>query len=111
MVRAFTFVSLLASLGVAGYLVKGQLATSGPKSPTASRAIAAGEAAAAAVNLQQAAATLAQFRAANGTYAGADVAGVTLVRADATSYCLQAISDGAVFHEAGPGGAPAAGHC
>jgi hypothetical protein len=112
-VRAFAFVSLLASLAVAGYLVKGQLATSGPKSPAGSRAIDMGVQAAAGVNFQQAVAALEQFRAANGTYAGASLAGlgVTLVRSDAASYCLEAVVGGTVFHETGPNGAPSAGRC
>jgi hypothetical protein len=46
------------------------------------------------------------------TYAGAPVtAPVTLVRADATSYCIQAGQGTAEVHIAGPGGTPAAGPC
>ena len=57
---------------------------------------------AAAVNLQQ-------WYRAHGTYAGANpgVPGVTLVRADASGWCLQTAS----AHEVGPGGTPAAGPC
>jgi hypothetical protein len=57
---------------------------------------------AAAVNLQQ-------WYRAHGTYAGAapGVSGVTLVRADASGWCLQTAS----AHEVGPGGTPTAGPC
>jgi len=51
-------------------------------------------------------------RNATGSYAGAVVAPpITLVRADATSYCLQ-LEQGAVLqHLAGPGGTPQPGAC
>ncbi len=57
---------------------------------------------AAAVNLQQ-------WYQAHGTYAGAvpGVPGVTLVRADASGWCLETAGS----HQAGPGGTPAAGPC
>jgi hypothetical protein len=52
------------------------------------------------------------FFAASGTYAGATVpAGVTLVAADAVSYCLQAGTGAAARHLAGPGGSPTPGRC
>jgi hypothetical protein len=45
----------------------------------------------------------------NGTYAGASLAGfgVTLARADASSYCMQAHGS----HLAGPGGVVQSGPC
>lgn len=51
-------------------------------------------------------------RTATGSYAGTAVQPpLTLVRADATSYCLQ-LEQGAVLqHLAGPGGTPAPGPC
>jgi hypothetical protein len=36
---------------------------------------------------------------------------MTLVRADASSYCVQTVSGTLVEHLAGPGGVPAAGLC
>jgi len=52
-----------------------------------------------------------QLRA-TGTYAGAAMPdGAALVRADATSYCVQVGPPGTVWHLAGPGGAAAAGPC
>ena len=59
-----------------------------------------------------AAATLEVLRRSSGTYAGARLpAGMTLARADATSYCVQAQVGAEVLHLAGPGGSPAAGAC
>lgn len=49
-----------------------------------------------------------------GTYVGAELpvgSGVTLARATAASYCLEADLSGTTVHENGPGGSPAVGHC
>jgi hypothetical protein len=55
------------------------------------------------------AASLQQWFQEHGTYAGADagVTGVTVVRADRETWCLQT----ATAHEVGPDGTPAAGPC
>ena len=55
------------------------------------------------------AANLQQWHQAHGTYAGADagVPGVTVVRADTETWCLQT----ATAHQVGPDGTPAAGPC
>jgi hypothetical protein len=59
-----------------------------------------------------AAASLEIQRRATGSFAGARLAsGMTLARADATSYCVQTQVGAEVQHMAGPGGAPAAGPC
>jgi hypothetical protein len=51
-------------------------------------------------------------RSTTGSYAGARLEPpMTLVRADATSYCIQLDRPSMQAHENGPGGAPAAGHC
>jgi hypothetical protein len=113
MARALAFVCLVTSLGAAAYLASRQMQESGPASPAATHAITVGQEIAGGVNLQQAAAALDEFRTANGTFAGAPVGGlgVRLVRADTTSYCIETDSAGALFHEAGPNGSPAAGPC
>jgi hypothetical protein len=61
------------------------------------------------VTFQQAQSALEDFRALNSTYAGASLAGfgVTLVRADASSYCIQAGGS----HLSGPGGTVQPGGC
>jgi hypothetical protein len=57
-------------------------------------------------------ATLDAQRSSSGSYAGAPVsAPVTLVRADAASYCIQIVEGSVAAHVAGPGGSPAAGPC
>lgn len=59
-----------------------------------------------------AAASLDAQRNATGSYAGAPLAaGMVLVRADATSYCVQTQQGSLVEHEDGPGGTPAIGPC
>ncbi|MGI8421409.1 MAG: hypothetical protein ACR2MU_03980 [Gaiellaceae bacterium] len=53
-------------------------------------------------------AALATYHEGTGTYLGAPaMPGVTLVRADPASYCIQT----ATGHENGPGGTPVAGPC
>ena len=64
----------------------------------------------AATNFSQADAAMQAYFTQSGTYAGATLplgTGVVLVRADATSYCLQAGNE----HEDGPGGQPQPGAC
>ena len=47
-----------------------------------------------------------------GTFVGARAPqGVTLVRADAASYCIQVVQGALVQHEQGPGGAVQPGPC
>jgi lipid-binding SYLF domain-containing protein len=66
-----------------------------------------------AINLEAAATSLEQSRTVNGTYAGATLTdtSVRLVRADASSYCLESASRTATYHLAGPGGTVALGPC
>ncbi len=57
-------------------------------------------------------ATLDAQRNATGSYAGAPVSPpITLVRADATSYCIEYDQGPVVRHLVGPGGTPQPGHC
>jgi hypothetical protein len=59
-----------------------------------------------------ASASLEIHRRATGSYAGAPLAAdMTLVRADAASYCVQKQVGAAVHHLAGPNGSPVAGSC
>jgi hypothetical protein len=113
MVRAVTFLSLLAALVVGAYLFGAGSHVAGPTSQAAKSAESKGIAAAATVNFQQAAAALEQTHAVSGTYAATNLAGfgVTLVRADTVSYCIQSVVGTAQLHENGPGGTPAAGPC
>jgi hypothetical protein len=112
--RSLSLVSLLVALAIGGYLFYAQAKTVGPTSETGKRAQEQASAQAAGANFHAAAPVLQAHYAENGTYAGAVVPpnyGVTLARADATSYCLQAGTGGAVQHVVGPGGSPAPGRC
>jgi Tfp pilus assembly protein PilE len=111
-VRGVSILSLLVALLVVGWLLTAQQ-RSGASRHTASQAVAQAQQAASGLTFQQAQVPLEQFHALNGTYAGASTAGfdVTLVRADASSYCIQAGAGESVSHLAGPGGAPSPGPC
>ena len=112
MARGLSLISLLVALGVAGFIMNSQLQHS-PSRSSAQHEIDRARATAAAVTFQQASVALEQSHALNGTYAGVSLGGfgVTLVRADAASYCVQSGSGANLMHLAGPGGAPTAGAC
>ncbi len=105
--RLFGMVSMLIVLSAGAILGTQQLG--GSSAPTGKPAIA--------VDISQAVfigadASLSAFRAGTGTFVGAPaLQGVTIVRADAASYCLQAGEGSLVQHEQGPGGAVQPGPC
>jgi hypothetical protein len=108
MTKSLGLVMLVLSLAVGGYLFSLQ----GKTSVTPEQAQTQADAAASATSFAAAAPTLQAYYADHGTYAGASLPpsyGVTVVRGDATSFCLQT-ADGQ-SHETGPNGAPAAGPC
>jgi hypothetical protein len=112
MTRSLGLVMLVLTLGIGGWLFAQQAKTNGPTSTVAQQAEAQAVVAGAATSFQSAVPTLEAFYAANGTYAGASLPatyGVSVARADATSYCLQSLDGQA--HETGPNGSPAAGPC
>ena len=112
MTRSMGLVMLVLSLAVGGYLFAQQAKTNGPTSQAAQQAETQASVAAAATSFDAALPTLQAWFADHATYAGAVLPpayGVTLVRGDATSFCLQS-GDGQ-SHEKGPNGAPAAGPC
>jgi hypothetical protein len=101
---------MLVALAVGGYLMTKQMQSNGPTSPPVQQAITLAQGAVAATNFSGADAAMQAFFAQSGSYAGATLppgSGAILVRADATSYCLQSGTE----HENGPGGAPALGTC
>jgi hypothetical protein len=106
MARGVPLLSLVVALLLGAFLWNGQ--TGGSASST-ERQIDQAQQAASAVTFQQAQSALEDFRAVNGTYVGASLAGfgVTLARADASSYCVQAGRS----HLAGPGGTVQPGGC
>ena len=107
MARALGTVSLLVTLVVIGWMLTAQQSGSSKRQQT--QEVEQAQAAANGVAFEQAQAQLEQQHALNGTYVGTSLAGfgVTLVRADAGTYCIQ----NAAAHLAGPGGAAAAGPC
>ena len=112
--RSLGVISLVVSLALVGILWALTMQHSGPTSATAESAESKASAAVSAMNFTAAATQLEAYHAENATYAGASVPpsfGVTLVRADATSYCLQTGVGSAAQHFTGPGGTAAAGDC
>lgn len=107
MARGISLLSLLVALLVAGWLLTAQ--HSGASDRRANRAVAQAQQEASGVAFEQAQAELEAFHALHGTYAGASLGGfgVTLVRADASTYCVQ----DATSYLAGPGGTAARGRC
>lgn len=113
MARGLGLLSLVASLAIAGYILNAQLSTQSKTRKQQSQLVTMAQETGANVALQQAATALDQEHAINGTFAGATLGGfgVTLVRADTSSYCVQTSSNGQLFHLAGPGGTATPGSC
>jgi hypothetical protein len=113
--RTVGFVGLLVAIAIGAYLFAFQARqTSAPPSQQPTQVEQQANAALGSANFQQAAAQLEAYRAENGSYQGATLPpafGVLLVRADASSYCLQVGSSAAVQHEVGPNGSPQPGAC
>jgi hypothetical protein len=106
MARGVPLLSLVVALLVGALLWNGR---TGGGSGSSGHQVEQTQLAASAVTFQQAQSALEDFRALNSTYAGASLAGfgVTLARADASSYCIQAGGS----HLAGPGGSVQPGGC
>ncbi len=115
MTRTLGLSMLLVSLVIGGYLFLQEAKTSGPTAPAVTQAETQAQAAVAATNFQGMSSVLQAWYSGNGTYAGAALptgSGVALVRADASSYCLETIgSSTATMHETGPNGTPHPGAC
>jgi hypothetical protein len=110
MVRTLTIPVVLVVALVGIYLYSQDAKSNGPTSVSGRQAITQAQSAVAETNFAQADAAMQAFYAQSGTYAGATLppgTGVVLVRADPTSYCLQAGAE----HEEGPGGQPQPGAC
>jgi Tfp pilus assembly protein PilE len=92
-VKVFGLVSILATLAVTAVLWSQQAKEARDEAPTAI--------------LQAATTALELNHRIRGTYAGVTFSDVTIVRADARSYCVEAAGS----FVAGPGGRPEHGHC
>jgi hypothetical protein len=104
--RGLGLLFLLVPLVMGGWLLSAQMNGSS-SGQTAIQQIDRARQAALAARFQQWVVQLEQYRAANGTYAGATADGFTVARADASSYCIETGSQ----HLAGPGGSPQSGPC
>ena len=116
MTRGLGLVSLVVSLVVSLMLFSSQLTGGGSKSasPKENPIVQQANSVAAEAAAMQAEHELAAYQAARGTFVGADVtdvAGVTVLHAEATTFCLEIASNGSVLYDAGPGGTPSAQHC
>jgi hypothetical protein len=112
--RTLGLVAMVCSLAIVGVLMMLSMSKNGPTAKSTKTAEAQATAAVGGLNFTSAAPELEAYKAEHATYAGAVLPpafGVTVVRADATSYCLQAGIGGSVQHFIGPGGTPAAGPC
>ena len=110
MLRVLGIPAVLITLLVVAYLSMQSMRSNGPTSPAGQQEIAQAQSGTAGVNFSQAVPALQSYFDQNQTYAGATLpagSGVVLVRADATSYCLQDGNE----HEVGPGGTPQPGPC
>ena len=104
--RGLSLLFLLVPLMIGGYLLTAQM-NSPSDEQQAMQQIDAARQAALDARFQQAAVQLEQFRASNGTYAGATAGGFRVARADTTSYCIETTTQ----HLSGPGGSPGSGRC
>jgi hypothetical protein len=114
MSRTLVLVAMVCSLAIVGVLMLLSMSHNGPTAKSTKAAEAEATAAVSGLNFTGAATELEAYKSEHATYAGAELPpafGVTVVRADAVSYCLQAGIGGGVQHFTGPGGTPAAGPC
>jgi hypothetical protein len=112
--RTLGLVAMVCSLTIVGVLMLLSMSKNGPTAKSTKVAEAQATAAVSGLNFTGAATELEAYKSEHATYAGVALPpsfGVTVVRADAVSFCLQAGIGGGVQHFTGPGGTPAAGPC
>ena len=113
--RSVGAISLLVAAALAAFLWTKSTQETGPASPAAKQAEQQALQEASSINFQQAVPTVEAWFAENGTYAGVTLPpayGVSVMRADGASYCLQATIAGRMKHVVGPGGStPVGGPC
>ena len=110
MLRVIGVPAILVTLFIGAYLSMKDLQSNGPTSPSGRQAIAQAHSATAGVDFNQDVPVLQAYFDQYQTYVGATLppgSQVTLVTADASSYCLQSGDE----HEVGPGGTPQPGPC
>jgi hypothetical protein len=116
MTRGLGLVSLVISLVVSLMLFSSQLTSGGskPVNPKQNPIVQQAGSVAAEATAMQAERELAAYQAERGTFVGAtvtDIAGVTVLHTEATTFCLQIASNTGVLYDDGPGGTPSAQRC
>jgi hypothetical protein len=114
MSRTLGLVAMVCSLAIVGVLMLLGMSHNGPTAKSTQAAEVQATAAVSGLNFTGAATELEAYKSEHVTYAGAALPpafGVTVIRADASSYCLQAGVGAGAQHFTGPGGTPAAGPC
>ena len=113
--RVFGLVAMVCSLAIVGLLTMQSMSHNGPTSSKTKLAEKQATAAVGGLNFTAAATELEAYKSEHATYAGEVLPpafGVSVMRADAVSYCLQAGSGANVQHMNGPNeNAPVAGPC
>ena len=113
--RTLGLLSLVAALAIGGYLFSQQAKTAGPTSTLAQQAETQADAEVGLTGFQAAVPELEAYFTEHQTYEGATLSpgyNVLVMRADATSYCLQSGSGTTVQHVLGPGAVtPLPGAC
>jgi hypothetical protein len=110
MSRSLGFPLLIISLAIGSFLFVKQSQTAGPTSSVAQQAETRAAAAGSATDFAAALPELQAWFADHGTYAGATLPpayGITVARADATSFCLESGDE----HQVGSAGSPQPGPC
>jgi hypothetical protein len=116
MTRGLGLVSLVATLAISGMLFSSQLNGGGsnPTTPKQNPIVQQASSVAATAAAMQAERELAAYQAEQGTFVGAivtDIAGVTVLHTEPTTFCLQIASNGGLLYDAGPGGTPTRQRC
>jgi Tfp pilus assembly protein PilX len=114
MTRGLGIVSLVVSLVISLMLFSSQLTRGGSKPASPNPIVQQASSVAAEAAAMQAEHELAAYQADRGTFVGAtvtDIAGVTVLHAEPTTFCLQIASGGGVLYDAGPGGTPSPQRC
>jgi len=113
--RSVGLISFLVAAALVAFLWTKSAQDTGPTSPAAQQAEQQALQEASSINFQQAVPTVEAWFTEHDTYAGVSLPpayGVAVMRADASSYCLQGTITGRVEHFVGPGaGAPTVGPC
>src|SRR2546423_12975267 len=116
MTRGLGLVSLVVSLVISLMLFSSQLTGGGskPVTPKQNPIVQQASSVAATAAAMQAERELAAYQAEQGTFVGAtvtDIAGVTVLHTEPTTFCLQITANGGLLYDPRPGGPPPRQRC